>query len=286
MNAGANGRALLALLAGSILIGLGPSFLRLSEVGPMAAAFWRCALATPLLWLLARREAATPSGNSGHRLLLAGAGVFFAIDLALWHSSLGLTSVANSTLLASLSPLFVTPAAWLLWRERIGLRFMLGVVLALLGTAILIDPRASAVPDSHAGDALAVTAAASFACYLLVVSHLRRTESTVRVLLWTSAVVSALLLPAALLAGETLVPASLRGWAMLAGLALVVHLAGGGLITQAMASLPAAFSAVALLMIPLAAAVFAWIFLGEAFGVQQAVGGAVILSGIVLCRRA
>ena len=46
------------------------------------------------------------------------------------------------------------------------------------------------------------------------------------------------------------------------------------------------FSAVGLLIQPLAAAVLAWMLLTERFGVQQALAGAVILGGILLCRLA
>lgn len=69
-------------------------------------------------------------------------------------------------------------------------------------------------------------------------------------------------------------------------MALDSHIGGQGLIAWALAHLPAAFSSVSLLVQPVAAAVFAWVLLAEPFGVQQAVGGAIVLAGIVLCRLA
>ncbi len=42
---------LLGLVLGALCIGLAPIFVRLTEVGPTAAAFWRLALACPLLLL-------------------------------------------------------------------------------------------------------------------------------------------------------------------------------------------------------------------------------------------
>jgi drug/metabolite transporter (DMT)-like permease len=71
---------------------------------------------------------------------------------------------------------------------------------------------------------------------------------------------------------------------VLVGLALVSQVAGQGLIAWGMAHLPASFSSVSLLLQPVAAAVFAWAILGEAFGALQALGGAVVLAGIVACR--
>ncbi len=98
------------------------------------------------------------------------------------------------------------------------------------------------------------------------------------------AVTCVVLLSVALLAGENLLATRLYGWAMLAGIALVSQIGGQSLITYALAELPAAFS-VRLLLHPVAAALLAWAILGEALGWWQALGGAVVLAGIVLARR-
>lgn len=281
--------ALGALLLGGVLIGLAPIFVRVADVGPVACAFWRCALAWPLLYFALWREKTLPAPGKTlpltHVGLLVGAGLFFAADLALWHAAIGRTSVANATLLANLAPLFVAPAAWLLWHERATRGFVLGLFIALAGTAILVDPSASlSRPPSLVGDGLAVAAAAFYAGYLLSVARLRRSQSTLKVMTWSSGTVALVLLPVALLLDETVWPQSARGWAMLAGLALLSHAAGQGLIAHALATLPASLSAAGLLVQPLAAALFAWSLLGEPFGAQQALGGAIILAGIMCCR--
>ena len=49
-----NRLALIALLVGGAAIGGSPIFVRLSEVGPMATAFWRVALALVPLFAWAR----------------------------------------------------------------------------------------------------------------------------------------------------------------------------------------------------------------------------------------
>lgn len=281
--------ALAALAIGALLIGFAPIFVRLADVGPIAAAFWRCALAWPVLALAASRSsrATTSRGGRGDHAWLLAAGLFFAADLATWHIAIGMTTVANATLLANLAPLFVAPAAWLLWRERVNRSFLLGLLLALAGTAILMGEGLGLHRERLAGDVLSVLAAAFYAGYLLLVSRLRRDDhGSMRILSWSSATVAVVLLPAAWLAGETILPQSLRGWGVLAGLALLSHIGGQGLITYSMATLPASFSAVGLLIQPLAAALLAWMLLDERFGAQQAVAGAVILGGILLCRLA
>ena len=74
------GIALAALLAGATCIALSPIWVRVSETGPTAAAFWRVALASPGLWLL-RPVARGPalSATRAHWKLLLAAGVAVAL---------------------------------------------------------------------------------------------------------------------------------------------------------------------------------------------------------------
>jgi len=72
--------------------------------------------------------------------LLCYAGLAFAGDLAFWHLSVVYTSVANSSLLANLAPLFVTLAAWLLYAQRFSRAFIAAMAIAFCGAAILIGP--------------------------------------------------------------------------------------------------------------------------------------------------
>ena len=111
--------ALAALVLGAVLIAFAPIFVRISQTGPVATAFWRLALALPALWIWAGWEGRQGSDTAASRSVLILAGLFFAGDLAVWHWSIQLTSVANSTLLANLAPIFVTIGAWLLYRERV-----------------------------------------------------------------------------------------------------------------------------------------------------------------------
>src|SRR4051812_42840652 len=125
--------ALGALLVGATCIALSPIFVRVSQAGPTATAFWRVALAVPVLWLFlffSRKKFVRPKRYPGQWPLLAAAGFFFAGDLGFWHTSIKLTSVANSTLLANLASIFVTLAAWLFLRQRPGAQFLAGLAAA------------------------------------------------------------------------------------------------------------------------------------------------------------
>jgi drug/metabolite transporter (DMT)-like permease len=278
--------ALVALLAGATFIALSPIFVRLSEAGPTATAFWRVALAVPALWIVygikgARRARRYPA----RWLLLVASGVAFAGDLAFWHASIQLTSVANSTLLANLASIFVTLAAWMLLRQRPTLLFLAGLAAALGGVVLLVYNSLQFSPSGLAGDALGVVTAMFYAGYILAVKALRDGgETTLELMAVTTTLTALVLFPVALATGESMLPETAYGWCILAGLALVSHAAGQGLIAYALAHLPAAFSSVSLLFQPVMAALFAWLLLAEALTPLQIAGGIVVLAGIYLAR--
>ena len=277
--------ALPALLLGATCIALSPIFVRVADVGPTASAFWRVALAVPLLWLLV---AFAPRGSAPRpdwKLLLT-AGFAFAGDLGFWHWSIQFTSVANSTLLANLASLFVTLAMWLFWRERPSAAFALGLATALSGVGLLVHTSLQFSASALLGDALGVVTAVFYAGYILAVKGLRdRGAATLQLMAVTTTLTALFLLPVALASGETLLPQNALGWLKLAGLAWISHCAGQGLIAYSLAHLPAAFSSVSLLFQPVMAALFAWVLLSEPLVPMQIAGGAVVLVGICLARR-
>lgn len=278
---------LIALFAGATFIALSPIWVRVSEVGPTASAFWRVALAIPLLWVLfAFNPSSKHTLEKGQARLLLAAGIAFAGDLAFWHWSIQYTSVANSTLLANLASIFVTLAAWVLWKQRPSALFLAGLAAALAGVGLLVRASLGFSPTALLGDGLGVVTAMFYAGYLLSVKDLRdRGAAAIQLMAVTTTITAVILLPVALASGEALLPDTATGWLKLLGLAWISHAAGQGLIAYALAHLPAGFSSVGLLFQPVMAALFAWVLLGESLSVLQVVGGLVVLAGIALARR-
>lgn len=283
--------ALVALFSGAAFISLSPIFVRVAEVGPTASAFWRVALAVPVLWLaflsVSKRNSAAAAGPPGLALgPLLLAGIAFSGDLVFWHWSIQYTSVANSTLLANLASIFVTLALWILWRQRPKALFLAGLALALAGVAVLVRASLFSAPDALRGDAFGVVTAMFYAWYLLAVKGVReRGISTLYLMAVTSTVTALILFPIALASGEALMPPGWASWLKLLGLALISHAAGQGLIAFALAHLPAGFSSAGLLLQPVMAALFAWLLLAEPLGGLQLAGGAAVLAGIYVARR-
>lgn len=282
-------RALPALLLGAVCIGLSGIFVKLSEVGPQANAFFRIAGAAPFFWLyLAFVPAARTRGTLDARQwrLLALASLAIVGDYACWHVSLTLTSVANSTLLANLVPIFVALHAALFLGRAPRRLFLLAMAITLAGAALLMGGSFSLSADRLLGDALGVVTAMFYAAYVVLVAELRTRVSTATLMAWTGTIAGPLFLPLALAFGEQILPRSLEGWMTVLGLVVICQVAGSGLIAYALAHLPATFSSLTLLMQPVFSALAAWAILGERLGATEVAGGALVLAGIWLARRA
>jgi len=279
--------ALPAVLAGGIAIGFSPIFVRLSELGPVATGFYRMFLALPLLWLWMRLETRRAAGKRPVEwLAVALPGALFAGDILFWHWSITYTTVANATLLANFAPVVVTLGAWLFLRERITAMFLLGMALAMGGAALLVNASVALGSRYVLGDMLGLITACFFGSYVIAVARVRDRMAASTLMLYSSAVTALLLLVATVISGENLLPASASGWSVLVALAWVSQATGQGLIAYALGHLPASFSALAILIEPLTAAILGWAWLGEALSVLQAIGGGIVLAGIMVARRA
>lgn len=284
--------ALAALLFGGVCIGFSPIFVRLSETGPVASAFWRVLLVLPLFYMTMVRntnkrikkgeDVSTFKFSKKIWWGLALSGFFFAADLAFWHWAIVRTSVAMATLLSNLMPVFVAVGAHFIFKERLTRTFYIGMGLALSGAVLLAGGTSN--EGQLFGNALAVITAVFYGAYILSVRWLRRGVDTSAIMFWTGVVSVVVLLPLALATGEAILPASAHGWYILFGLAFTSQFMGQGLITYSLAHLPSAFGAISLLIQPVVAAAVAWELFGEALGVWELLGAMIVLSGIVLAR--
>lgn len=274
--------AFLALLVGSSALAVGPWLVRLSGVGPVAAGFWRLALALPFLALIARL-AGQPVHWPGRALglLVLSAAAFFAADLALWHVSIHMTKLGNATLFGNISSFAF--AGWGLWlARRLPSRIQASaLVLAALGAVLLMSGSAELSSRNLKGDLLALGAGLLYTGYLIAVERARGKLAPLPLLFLASAFGAAMLLPASLLLGEQIVPAD---WTAVFVLALGSQVVGQGLLVYAIGALPPLVVGLTLLTQPAISAFIGWTAYGEILTPADWLGALAIGAALVIVR--
>jgi drug/metabolite transporter (DMT)-like permease len=274
---------LLIIALGGSLTGFSGILMRISETGPLATGGWRLGIAA-LTFLpfafLANGKALNPRGSA----MLMLAGVFFAFDIAFYHLSLRLTSVAHSTLIVNLAPVVALGAGVMFFAERLTVAKIAGTVVALSGAVLMTSMRAH-TSGTLTGNALATGSMFAYALYLIVVKHARHKHNTLAIMVWSSATAAACLFFGAAVAGERLIPITANGWAIVVAMGLVTHVLGQGLIAFGMREAPVGLASILLLTQPLVAAIVAWPMFGEALGPWEIVGAGFVLLGLGLASR-
>ena len=273
-----------ALVTGAVAMGVSPIFVRLADVGPFASAFWRVALALPVLyiWMRASERSGKPARAFSRATIWAG--LAFTGDLFFWHLSIVTTSVANATFFATTAPIWVVLFGWLLFRWRPTGGVVIGLALCILGGSALLAQSFHLKPAGALGDFYGLVTGVFFGLYFLAVRSARAESSAARVTFEATLITAALLLIAALALEGAILPHSASGIADLVALAWISHAGGQGLLAVALGRLPAAFSSLVIFLEAIAAALFAWALLGEPVSAVQAAGGLAILVGIYVAR--
>ena len=274
--------AFAAVLAGSTALAFGPWLVRLSQVGPVAAGFWRLAIALPFLFVIALR-----TGQPIHwprrrlALLAAGAGFFFATDLAAWHVGIGMTKLGNATLFGNVSSFAF--AAWGLWLARRWPTPVQGLALGLAatGAALLMGSSAELSLRHLQGDLLALGAGLLYTGYLIAVQKARGALKPLPLLFLSSAFGAAMLLPFSLLLGEQIIPAN---WTYVVLLAIGSQVIGQGLLVYGIAYVPPLIVGLVLLTQPAISGLVGWLVYGETLSPLDWIGAAAIGAALVLVR--
>ncbi len=262
-----------------------------TELGAGAIVFNRLWLATVVLGLweiLKPREKSLNVASPGITwtdyglLLLVGA--VSSSSVVLWALSLTETSVANSTVLRNLTPLFTTLGAWLWLRQRFDRRFLWGLALAVGGAIAIGVTDFQLAWEQLTGDLFALLSALCYGVNLLLVENLRDRLGASQILLWRCGFGCILLLPFVLLTEDHLFPQSLPVWGAAIGLAVLCQCFGQGLVVHSLKTFSSGFVAIFLLLEPIITAVFAWGFLGETLTITNAIAFCGVLGGIYLAK--
>ncbi len=271
-----------ALLMGNVALALGPWSVRLADSGPVSAAFWRLALAVPILILLARWSGQQLSGfGTKVSWAIAAAGAFFALDIAFWHIGIGMTRMANASLFGNAGSLVVMIWGLIALQRRPHLREWLAITAAISGGAVLLGRSLEIGTTTAIGDLFCVAAGLLYSGYIIILQKYRASLGGWSLLTWSSIAGLPVLLGIALWLGEPVWP---QNWGPVVALALLSQLIGQGLLVFSLRHFPALVIALALLTQPVVAVLVGWMVFGEVLDLLDFAGIALVGIGLVLAR--
>jgi drug/metabolite transporter (DMT)-like permease len=278
------GRPVLMATLGASCISASAVLIKLANTGAASAAFFRCAFALPILAVLAvleqRRRGGRPVTARAGAMF---AGLFLAIDLVLWNHAIADVGAGIATVIGNLQVLFVTVAAWAVFHERPGRRFLIALPVVLAGVVLVSGLIGSAQRGTHplAGIYYGLGTSLAYAFFLLILRQSTTGSPHVAGPLAeaTFGCAAGALLLGVIFGGLPMPPLPSLGWLLL--LAVTSQTAGWLLITSSLPRLPAAISSLLLLLQPAASIVLAAIVLSEHPSALQLAGAVLVCSGVL-----
>jgi drug/metabolite transporter (DMT)-like permease len=212
--------AYLALIAGIVCIAWSAIFVRWTDIPGPASAFYRMLVPAVILLPTAIFDRGSSGLTRGMLWIIALGGMFFALDLALYNTSILRTSAANATLLGNNTPIVVGLMSWLVFRKRPGSAFWVGLLLAVGGSLVIVWSDLGRHVRFGVGDLMALGAAACFAVYLLATERVRSAIGTLEFLRLAMASSTVALFVINLTLGISLRPQIVGGALVLSGVGL------------------------------------------------------------------
>lgn len=218
-------------------------------------------------------------------LLASTAGIFLAFHFILWFESLTYTSVASSTVLVTLQPIFAFAGAYFFYKERFSVKAILSGVVAVLGSLLISwgDFRVSGL--ALIGDMLAIIACGLITAYLLLGQTVRKRLSSITYTFIVYSASTITLFIYAWAAGNSFGPYPASDWIYFILLAIFPNLLGHSLFNWSLRWVSTTTISMAILLEPIGAALLAYWLLGETIQWTQAVGGAIILASLLIFLR-
>ena len=276
--------AFTALILANVALAFGPLFVRIADVGPVAAGFWRIALAAPIL-VAAAYAGGWRSGGLGRTVwwALGLSGLFFAGDLASWHLGITRTNLANATLFGNSATLLFPVYGFIAARVWPSRQQGSALLLALIGGGLLMGRSLQVAPGHVVGDLLSMLAGLLYTFYFVTMGRAREVMPPIPALAVSTLASILPLLLFAMFLGETIVP---HDWTPLIALALASQVLGQGLMIFALGQLSPLVVGIGLLIQPIIAAAIGWIGYRERLDAVDVAGAVLIAVALVLVRSA
>ncbi len=276
----------LFLMFGVLALSTSAIFVKLADAPSSVTAFYRLFFAALILLPLSvfkkeNRQAllSLTKKQMGFGLL---SGLFLAIHYVLWFESLNYTSVASSTVIVTLQPLFSFVGGHFLFKERFSKRAVGCCLVSLFGCFIIGWGDFGISYQALFGDVLAFIAAGVITAYFFIGQHLRKELSVIAysILGYLS---SAFFLGIYTLSRQVSFTAyPLSTWKSFLGLALIATILGQVVFNWLLKWLSTSAISMSILGESVGTCILAYIIFGEVITLRQGVGILITLAGLAL----
>lgn len=257
-----------------------------AEMPATSAAFWRYVVACAALVvavLLLERGLPRLSPRQALGVALLGATGVAAYNL---FFMLGLKEVpaGRASLIVALNPAATLAGAALFFHERLSARKVIGIVVALVGAAIVIgrgNPLGLFAGELGAGEALILGCVVSWSAFTLIAKRLMAGLSPLVVTAYASLAGTPMLAAAVAIGGGSFAPrATAAAWGAIAFLGILGTAVAFVWFNDGVRRLGSARAPVFINLVPVAAVALAWLLLDERVDVSMVAGGLLVLAGV------
>lgn len=273
-----------AIVLGAFCISFSPVLIKATGAPGTITAFYRLLIGSVVIFIpfiishLRKKQTLPWRGI----YLATLAGLFLAIDMALWTHGIMVSNAAMPTLVGNLASVWVGIGSVFIFKEKQSLGFWLGLFVALLGVTFLMLRDFYFPTGIFEGLVLGLFAGMFYAGFMLITQKGRKLLNTINYLFFSSVATTIFLGVFALLLNEPFSGYSNYTWQLFIIMGILIQAGAWFLINYAQGYLPASLITPTLLIQPVLAAVIAWFMLDEHLGVWHIIGGVVVVVGIYI----
>lgn len=271
------------VLAGTFFTSLSSIIIRFSEAPALVISAYRM-LFTSLMLLIPvviNNRSEFKKITKKEYMLCTVSGVFLAFHFASWISSIKMTTVANSTILVSCSPIFVALANYFISKEKLGRKMAVGISMSLAGTIIIaMGSSKEAASNMMLGNILAFLGAIFVAGYLVIGGIARKNLSAGIYVFIVYSVSTAVLFIMCIISETPIYPYSSKEFLLFIALAFFCSILGHTVYNYMVKYVSSTMISVSTLSEPIFASVLALLIFREIPSIYTLIGGMIIIAGI------
>lgn len=272
------------ILIGVISVSLSAIFVKLANADSGVIAFYRMLFSVLIMlpWFLMKYRHEIKVLSKRDWIFSSIAGIFLAFHFILWFESLNYTSIASSTVLVTMQPLFAFIGTYLFFKEKITLKTLVAGSVAILGSVLISWGDFQISGSALYGDILALLACALVTGYLLFGQDVRQRLSLVTYTMVVYSISTITLFFYIIVKGESFGPYAAMDWLWFLLLAIIPNLLGHNLFNWSLKWVSTNVISIAILFEPVGAAILAIFVFKEYLTITQILGGIVVIIGIML----